>query len=288
MSARRPSSGSRSPCCSSGSRAPAARPPARRRSSLLGAARRADDRRRDPVPDASCRWWLVLVHVTLAALGLGGGVVRSSPRSGGRSRMRDGGAELRIERRPELEQPGPGLLVPRLERRRSGRLARGGVPRARLAGRAVRRDRSRSSSSTSSRRGRTSRSSTGERAGSTGPRTRSSTPRLAEARRDVVLLLGTEPSLRWRTFSGARQRPRARPRRLAGRHARLAARRRAAHPARAGHRERDRSRAARRSSASRPPATRARPGRRRPARRLPRRRHPVGVALGGGAALRAR
>ena len=52
-------------------------------------------------------------------------------------------AELRIERRPELEQPGAHLLLPRLERRRPGRLARQLVPRPHLAGRAVRRDRPR-------------------------------------------------------------------------------------------------------------------------------------------------
>ena len=51
-----------------------------------------------------------------------------------------------------------------------------------------------------------------------------------------------------------------RARRRAGRDARLAARRRAAHAARAGDRERDRPEPRSSSSACRPPATRARPG----------------------------
>ena len=89
-SARRPCSGSRSPCCSSGSARAEPRLSARRHR----AARRAggaDGRRRDPVPDASCRWWLVLIHVTLAATRLGGDVCVTWPPSGGRSRMVDGG-----------------------------------------------------------------------------------------------------------------------------------------------------------------------------------------------------
>ena len=70
------------------------------------------------------------------------------------------------------------------------------------------------------------------------------------SRRDVVLLLGTEPSLRWRTFAELVIGLAHRSRRLDGGHARLAARRRPAHAARAGDRERDRPRAARASSGS--------------------------------------
>ena len=109
---------------------------------------------------------------------------------------------------------------------------------------------------------------------------------LLEAHRDVVLLLGSEPSLRWRTFCSLVTEPRPRPRRRARGHARLAARRRDAHAARAGHRERERSRPGR--AARRPAVPLRGPDRhrRRAARRLPRGRHPVGVALGGRAALR--
>ena len=53
--------------------------------------------------------------------------------------------------------------------------------------------------------------------------------RITGSDRDVVLLLGVEPSLRWRTFSKLVARPRARSRRRARGHARLAAGRRAAH-----------------------------------------------------------
>ena len=59
--------------------------------------------------------------------------------------------------------------------------------------------------------------------------------RITGSDRDAVLLLGVEPSLRWKTFSKARARPCARARRRARRHARLAPRRRPAHARRAGH-----------------------------------------------------
>ena len=105
--------------------------------------------------------------------------------------------------------------------------------------------------------------------------------------RDAVLLLGVEPNLRWRTFSELVTGLATRARRRARRHARLAARRRPAHAARAGDRQRDRPGPDRAARASRPRATRARPGIVGvAARRLPPRRVPVGEPLGGGAALR--
>ena len=110
--------------------------------------------------------------------------------------------------------------------------------------------------------------------------------RLTHGSRDVVLLLGTEPSLRWKDLHRARARARDRSRRLDGRHARLAARRRAAHPAGAGHRERDRPGARRGARPAGVPLRRPDGGRRRAPRRLPRGRDPVGLALGRGAALR--
>ncbi len=84
----------------------------------------------------------------------------------------------------------------------------------------------------------------------------------------------------------AHQRPRTRPRRLARRDARIAARRRPAHPARAGHRERDRSGAAARARAAGLALRGADRGRRGAPRRLPGGRDPLGVALGGGSSLR--
>ena len=53
MSARRPCSGSPSPCCSPGSATRAAAAICAAASSLLGVLVAADDRRRDPVPDAT-------------------------------------------------------------------------------------------------------------------------------------------------------------------------------------------------------------------------------------------
>ena len=199
--------------------------------------------------------------------------------------MRDPDNELRIEALPELRQPGADRLVPWLERRRARRLAGRHVPLPDWDRRAVRRHRPGAllrlrldAAAGLARRGR--------RAPDRLARERVP-PRAARAwPQDAVLLLGSEPSLRWRTFCSLVTGPRPRPRRRARGHARLAARRRDAHAAGAGHRERERPRPRR---APRRPAVALRGPdrhRRRPARRLPRGRHPVGVALGGRAALR--
>ena len=104
--------------------------------------------------------------------------------------------------------------------------------------------------------------------------------------RDAVLLLGIEPNLRWRTFTGLIVGLAPRPRRRARGHARRAARRRAAHAARAGDRARDRSGAGRASSGSSVALRGADRDRRRPPRRVPSRGAAVGQPLGGRAALR--
>ncbi len=77
--------------------------------------------------------------------------------------------------------------------------------------------------------------------------------------RDVVLLLGIEPNLRWRTFTELADRPRPRARRRDDDHPRRAARGRPAHATLAGDRERERRPTSSASSGSRRPATRARP-----------------------------
>ena len=125
---------------------------------------------------------------------------------------------------------------------------------------------------------------------STGPRTASTTPacrRPARARATSLLLLGTEPSLRWRAFCGARHRARDRARRLDGGDARLAARGRAAHAPGAGDRERDRPDACS-SELGLQPSRYEGPtgivGVLHDACRTV--EHPVRLALGGGAALR--
>ena len=78
--------------------------------------------------------------------------------------------------------------------------------------------------------------------------------------RDVVLLLGMEPNLRWRTFTRHDRRVPGRARRRPRRHARRAAGGRSAHEALPRHGQRDRPGARASASASPPPATRARPG----------------------------
>ena len=108
----------------------------------------------------------------------------------------------------------------------------------------------------------------------------------AAGSKDAVLLLGTEPSLRWRAFTALVSGFASELGVSTGGDARLAARRRAAYPALAGHRQRDRQLDAR---GARPAALslRGADGRRRGApRRLPRRGHPLRLALGGGAPLR--
>ena len=78
----------------------------------------------------------------------------------------------------------------------------GRVPRPLLAGARASPTSIPSSSSTSRRPDRTSRWSTGSRARSTGPTTPSTTRRFPGMERDALLLLGVEPNVRWRTFSG--------------------------------------------------------------------------------------
>ena len=82
-------------------------------------------------------WWLVLVHVTVAATvwAAATAFVYRLWRPGGPRRMSSMTDELRIDERPAARAPGAGRGVPRLERRRPGRVARRRVPRARLGGR---------------------------------------------------------------------------------------------------------------------------------------------------------
>ena len=113
--------------------------------------------------------------------------------------------------------------------------------------------------------------------------------RVPRAPRDLILLVGPEPSMRWRTFSQRDRRARRGARRAARRHARRAARRRAAHAARSSV-----------TGLASDPALVERLGlqpllvrgsdrdRRRAARRLPGGRPAVGEPVGGGAALRRR
>ena len=84
--------------------------------------------------------------------------------------------------------------------------------------------------------------------------------RVPRAPRDLILLAGTEPSFRWRTFSKLDRRARRGARRPARGHARRAARRRAAHAAGLGHRPRLRPGARRPARPRARPPTRARPG----------------------------
>ena len=77
--------------------------------------------------------------------------------------------------------------------------------------------------------------------------------------RDVVLIRGIEPNMRWRGFCGELLELCRRARRHDGRHPRRAARRHPAHPADPGHRHRLRRRVGRRATAWRRRATRARP-----------------------------
>ena len=114
--------------------------------------------------------------------------------------MRDPDNELRVESLPELRRPGarspPSAAgtTAATARRSPAVSSRGpGAPSGSPTS-------TPSSSSTSARPGRRSRSSRARCAGSTGPRTRSTTRALEDAPQDAVLLLGSEPSLRWRTF----------------------------------------------------------------------------------------
>ena len=104
--------------------------------------------------------------------------------------------------------------------------------------------------------------------------------------RDAVILLGVEPNLRWKTFSNLVLDLSKRARHRDARHARLAARRRAAHEAGPGDRRCDRP-GDRLRPRARAVALRGTDGhRRRRARRLPRRGHSVGQPLGSRPALR--
>ena len=111
---------------------------------------------------------------------------------------------------------------------------------------------------------------------------------MPRAPRDLILLVGHEPSMRWRTFTQGDRRARRGARHAARRDARRAARRRPAHAPGVGHRARLRPRADR--------AARAEPllvrgsdrDRRRAARRLPAGRAAVGEPVGGGPPLRRR
>ena len=101
---------------------------------------------------------------------------------------------------PTLRRPGDDRRVLGLERRGRRR------DPTRCAGSRASRTRARSphstsrSTSTSKPRGRPSSSSTASCARSTGRRSRSRPARCRRAARDLVLLLGVEPNLRWRSF----------------------------------------------------------------------------------------
>ncbi len=118
------------------------------------------------------------------------------------------------------------------------------------------------------------------------PTTRLSVVSIEEHGRDIVLLRGIEPNMRWRAFCAELLSVATDLGVRAGRHARRAAGRRAAHPAGARHRHHQRPRPGRDARARAVPLRgphrhrRRVPGRRRP--RRPRRR----VALGGRAPLR--
>ena len=110
--------------------------------------------------------------------------------------------------------------------------------------------------------------------------------RIPRAPRDLVLLSGPEPAMRWRTFCAHRRRPGRGARDPDGGPARRAAGRRAALAAGRGHRACVRSRADPAAGALAADLRGPDRDRRRPARRV-RRRRPAGrVAVGGGAALR--
>ena len=114
-------------------------------------------------------WRLVLVHVGARGGGLGDarrlrhGSVASAAgaRSGPHVDWNRWPTSFASHRRPELDAAGPDRRLPRLERRRPGRLARGRLPRQDLGGASGSPRSTRRSSSTSRRRGRTSRSRRG-------------------------------------------------------------------------------------------------------------------------------
>ena len=123
---------------------------------------------------------------------------------GGHRPMMYGGSDAAAHLGPPSRRPpgpGDGVRVPGLERRRRRGLERGLVPRRR-ARRAPLRARSTRRSSTTSRP--TARASASTRASSA--RSRWPTVEIFEARaprapRDLVLVQGVEPSMRWRAFS---------------------------------------------------------------------------------------
>ena len=137
------------------------------------------------------------------------------------------------------------------------------------------------SSTTSRRRGRTVRLEDGMIRRIDWPENSVTHAALPGLERDVAILLGIEPQLRWRTFSQTRARARARAEDRVRDHARRAARRHAAHEAGAGdgHRRRRGGDEAR----SQPLELRGSDrDRRRAARRVPRGRRPVREPVGRG------
>ena len=230
-------------------------------------------------------WWLVLIHVGLAAavwawtVGLVTALWRTPRRT-------DVMSELRMVGTSRARAAGADRRLPGLERRRSGCDAR-----ARATSRASgmpsgSRTSIRRASSTSRRTGRTSRSTRGMTRRIEWPENAFYHARIPGSERDVVLLLGVEPSLRWKTFSKLVLDLARDLERRARRHARLAARRRAAHARGAGHRRGERPRARREPRSPALALRGADRDRRRAPGRLPQRGRSGGEPLGGGAALR--
>ena len=102
-------------------------------------------------------------------------------------------------RRPARSRPR--LRVHRLERRRATPPPRRSSSSARRSARPASPASIPRTSTTSRRPGRRSSSSTAAPVRSSGPRSRSTPPACPRAPRDLVLLQGAEPSMRWRSFS---------------------------------------------------------------------------------------
>ena len=109
-------------------------------------------------------WWLVLIHVILAATLFAWTVgARRQALAAARSKRHLEFDNVRAERRVQAGAPPADSrgCIPRLERRRPGCDARGRLPRKAVGCGAVRRDRAGERSTTSRPRGRRSRSKTG-------------------------------------------------------------------------------------------------------------------------------